>query len=200
MKVIGINGSARAGGNTALLIRHVFEPLEKAGIETELFELAGKPLRGCAACFGCFKAKNGRCVFDGDAANEAIVKMLGADGIILGSPTYFADLSAQMKALIERAGFVARANDDMLRRKPGAAVVAVRRAGAIHAFDSINHFFLISQMIVVGSSYWNIGRGREQGEVEQDEEGIRTMRVLGENMGWVLKKVRSQKAEGRSKK
>jgi multimeric flavodoxin WrbA len=189
MKVLGINGSARAGGNTALLIRQVFKPLEKAGIKTELFELAGKPIHGCAACYGCFKAKNGRCVFDDDAANQAISLMREADAIILGSPTYFADCSAQMKALIDRAGFVARANGEMLRRKLGAAVVAVRRAGAIHAFDSINHFFLISQMIVVGSSYWNIGHGLEKGDVEKDAEGIETMRVLGENLAWVLKKI-----------
>lgn len=199
MKVIGINGSPRAGGNTALLIRRVFEPLNKAGIETELFELAGKPLHGCAACYGCFKAKNGRCVFDEDIANQAVSLMRDADAIVLGTPTYFADLSAQMKCLLDRAFFVARANGDMFRRKIGAAVVAVRRAGAIHAFDSINHFFLISQMIVVGSSYWNIGHGREKGDVEKDEEGIETMRVLGENMAWILRQVRRQKSEGRSK-
>lgn len=196
MKVIGINGSARAGGNTAHLIRRVFEPIAKAGIATELIELAGRPIRGCAACYGCFQAKNGRCVFDDDIVNPAVARMREADAIVLGSPTYFADLSSQMKALIDRAGFVARANGDLFRRKLGAAVVAVRRAGAIHAFDSINHFFLISQMIVVGSSYWNIGRGREIGEVEKDAEGLETMRVLGENMAWVLKRI---KAESRLK-
>lgn len=192
MKVLGINGSARAGGNTARLIRSVFEPIEKAGIATELLELAGRPIRGCAACYGCFKARNGKCVFDDDAANEAIALMKDADAFILGSPTYFADLSGQMKSLLDRAFFVARANGDMFRRKLGAAVVAVRRAGAIHAFDSINHFFLISQMIVVGSSYWNIGHGREKGEVEKDEEGIETMKVLGENMAWVLKRIKAK--------
>ena len=199
MKVLGINGSARAGGNTAHLIRRVFDPLQKAGIETELFDLAGHPLHGCAACYGCFKAKNGRCVFDDDIANQAVSLMRDADAIVLGTPTYFADLSAQMKCLLDRAFFVARANGDMFRRKIGAALVAVRRAGAIHAFDSINHFFLISQMIVVGSSYWNIGHGREKGDVEKDEEGIETMRVLGENMAWILRQVRRQKSEGRSK-
>jgi len=132
--------------------------------------------------------KNQRCVVDNDFANECIEKMLKADGIILGSPTYFADVTAETKALIDRAGYVARANSDMLQRKIGAAVVAVRRAGAIHAFDSINHFFLISQMIVPGSSYWNIGIGRAIGDVEQDEEGLETMRILGRNMAWLLKK------------
>jgi len=114
--------------------------------------------------------------------------MSEADGIILGSPTYFTDVTTEMKALIDRAGFVARANGEMFRRKVGAAVVAVRRAGSIHAFDTLNHFFLVSQMIVPGSSYWNVGIGRDKGEVEDDEEGIQTMRVLGENMAWLLKK------------
>jgi multimeric flavodoxin WrbA len=115
--------------------------------------------------------------------------MLGADGILLGSPTYVADVSPEIKALIDRAGMVGRANDDMFRRKVGAAVVAVRRAGAIHAFDTLNHFFLIMEMIVPGSSYWNIAIGREKGEVEKDAEGIQTMKILGQNMAWVLKKI-----------
>ncbi len=123
-----------------------------------------------------------------DIANLCIGKMSEADGIILGSPTYFTDVTTEMKALIDRAGFVARANGEMFRRKVGAAVVAVRRAGSIHAFDTLNHFFLVSQMIVPGSSYWNVGIGRDKGEVEDDEEGIQTMRVLGENMAWLLKK------------
>jgi multimeric flavodoxin WrbA len=118
--------------------------------------------------------------------------MSGADGIILGSPTYFADLTPEMKALIDRAGFVAKANGDMFKRKAGAAVVAVRRAGAIHVFDSINHFFLISQMIIPGSSYWNIGMGQQEKDVEKDAEGIEIMRTLGQNMGWLLKKIKEQ--------
>jgi multimeric flavodoxin WrbA len=189
MKVIAFSGSARADGNTVALIKHVFKELAADGIETELVQLAGQPLHGCRACFGCFKSKNGRCVFDDDFANVCIAKMATADGIILASPTYFADVSSELKALIDRAGFVARANDNMLRRKAGAAVVAVRRAGAIHAFDTINHFFLISEMIIPGSSYWNVGIGREMGEVEGDEEGKRTMQVLGHNMAWLLRKI-----------
>jgi len=116
-------------------------------------------------------------------------KMEQAEGIILGTPTYFADCTASMKALLERAGFVSRANDEMFRRKIGASVVSVRRAGAIHAFDTLNHFFTIGQMIIVGSSYWNIGIGREAGEFENDEEGVLTMSVLGKNMAWLIKKV-----------
>jgi multimeric flavodoxin WrbA len=122
--------------------------------------------------------------------NEYIEKMIQADGIILGSPTYFADVTSEIKALMDRAGFVARANEDLFKRKVGAAVVAVRRAGAIHTFDTLNHFFTISQMIIAGSSYWNIGIGRELGEVESDGEGIETMRVLGQNMAWLLQKLK----------
>ena len=189
MKVVAFNGSARKDGNTAILVRKVFSEIEKEGIETELVQLAGQTIRGCSACGGCYKNKNRRCAVEGDFINECIEKMLAADGIILASPTYFADLTSETKALIDRAGYVARANDDMLKRKVGAAVVAVRRAGAMHAFDSINHFFLISQMIIPGSSYWNIGIGRAKGEVEKDEEGLRTMQTLGQNMAWLLKKI-----------
>ena len=189
MKVIAFNGSARRDGNTAILIRRVFSQLEAEGIETELVQLAGKTVKGCVACGRCFKNQDKRCAVTDDVANECIEKMLEADGIILGSPTYFADVTSEMKALIDRAGYVARANSDMLRRKVGAAVVAVRRAGAIHAFDSMNHFFLIGQMIVPGSAYWNVGIGRAKGDVERDEEGLKTMETLGQNMAWLLKKI-----------
>jgi multimeric flavodoxin WrbA len=189
MKVVAFNGSARKDGNTALLVRRVFAELEKEGIETELVQLAGQPIHGCAACGQCFKNKNQRCVFDDDIVNACIEKMQAADGIILASPTYFADVTSEMKALIDRAGFVARANDDLFQRKVGAAVVAVRRAGAMHTFDTLNHFFLIGQMIIPGSSYWNIGIGRAKGEVEHDEEALRTMETLGQNLAWLLKKL-----------
>lgn len=188
MKVIAFNGSARKDGNTAALIKRVFEEFKKEGIEVELIQLAGQKIQGCIACRKCFSAKNKRCAVSDDLINDYIAKMLEADGIILGSPTYFADCTIQIKALIERAGMVARANDHMFKRKIGAAVIAVRRAGAIHAFDTINHFFTISQMITVGSSYWNIGIGREIGEVEKDEEGMDTMETLGKNMAWLMRK------------
>jgi multimeric flavodoxin WrbA len=115
--------------------------------------------------------------------------MAASDGILLGSPTYFSDLTPEIKALIDRSGFVAKANGDLFKRKADAAVVAARRAGAIHAFDSINHFFLISQMIIPGSSYCNIGLGLDVGDVQKDEEGLRIMRILGQNMAWVIKKL-----------
>jgi multimeric flavodoxin WrbA len=189
MKVVAFNGSSRKDGNTAILIRHVFQELETEGIETELIQLSGSKIHGCIACMKCFENKDKRCSVKDDIINDCIGKMLDADGIILGSPTYFANVSTEMKALIDRAGMVSRANGDMLARKVGAAVVAVRRAGAIHVFNSINHFFFIGQMIVPGSSYWNLGMGRQKGEVESDEEGIQTMRVLGINMAWLMKKL-----------
>jgi len=189
MKVVAFNGSARKDGNTTKLVEYVFEELEKEGISTELVQLAGKHPHGCIACYQCFKRKDRRCAVESDCINECIEKMEAADGIILASPTYFADLSTELKALIDRTGMVSRANGDMYRRKVGAAVVARRRGGAIHVFDSINHFFTIGQMIIVGSSYWNIGVGREKGEVAGDEEGVETMRTLGKNMAWLLKKI-----------
>ncbi len=192
MKVIAFNGSARKDGNTAILVRRVFAELEKEGIETELVQFAGQTIRGCTACGQCFKNKNQQCAVTGDIVNDSIAKMVAADGIILASPTYFADISAEMKALIDRAGYVAKANDELFRRKVGAAVVAVRRGGSIHAFDSINHFFLISQMIIPGSCYWNMGFGLNKGEVEQDEEGLKTMQTLGQNMAWLLKKINTR--------
>ena len=188
LKVVAFSGSARKDGNTAILVRALFAELEKEGIKTELVQMAGKRIHGCTACGKCFEKKDGLCAIKGDLANECIEKMQKADGIILASPTYFADVSTEMKALIDRSGFVAKANDDMFRRKVGAAVVAVRRGGAIHAFDTMNHFFFISQMVVPGSSYWNVGIGLEPGDVKGDEEGLDTMKTLGENMAWVLKK------------
>ena len=187
MKVVAFNGSARKDGNTAILINYALSELNKEGIETELVQLAGKKIHGCIACYKCMKNKDKECAVKDDIFNECIHKMVEANGIILGSPTYFADVSPEMKALIDRAGLVSRMNDFMFKRKAGAAIVAVRRAGGTNVFDSINHLFLGAQMIVPGSSYWNIGIGREKGDVEKDEEGIQTMKVLGQNMAWLLK-------------
>lgn len=191
MKVIAFCGSARKEGNTSLLLNAVLEPLAQAGAETELLELAGNEIRGCMACYVCYMEKNGACVLTKDMVNESIAKMAAADAIILGSPTYFGDVSSEMKALIDRSSMVSKANGDIFRRKIGASVVAVGRAGAIHTFDTMNHFFLIGQMIIVGSNYWNIGIGPEKGEVVDDEEGMKTMHQLGENMAWLLKKIKT---------
>lgn len=190
MKVTAFNGSSRPNGNTAILLNTVLDELRREGIETSLIQLAGRSLKGCIACYRCFENKNRRCAVENDEVNSFIEEMLRSEGILLGSPTYFADVSAGMKALIERCGMVARANGDMFRRKVGAGVVAVRRAGAIHVFSSLNYFFLIGQMIVPGSSYWNMGRGREVGDVAHDEEGLQTMRTLGQNMAWLIGKIR----------
>ncbi|MDR3640296.1 MAG: flavodoxin family protein [Humidesulfovibrio sp.] len=188
MKVLGINGSARLNGNTAILLQLALAELEAEGFETELVQLGPKGLQGCIACYKCFEKKDRRCVIEDDM-NGYIEKMLEADAILLGSPTYFADVSTNIKSLMDRAGMVARANDDMFARKVGAAVVTARRGGAIHTFDTLNHFFFINQMVVPGSSYWNMGYGREPGQVNGDDEGLRTMRVLGCNMAWLLKKL-----------
>jgi multimeric flavodoxin WrbA len=191
MKVVALCGSARKQGNTALLLKTVLLPLNEAGALTELIELAKSEIRGCMACYVCFLEKNGTCVLKKDIVNECIGKMAAADAILLGSPTYFADVSSEMKALIDRSGMVGKANGDMFRRKIGAAVVATRRSGGIRAFDTMNHFFLAGQMIVVGSNDWNIGIGPEIGEVVDDKEGMKTMRILGENIAWLLRKMQA---------
>jgi len=191
MNVLAVSGSPRAGGNTARLLRTVCDVLEGEGIATEMFHLGGQAVRGCTACYACAENQDGRCVLPDDAVTECLEKMKAADGILLGSPTYFSDVTTEMKALIDRAGFACRTGGDLLRRKVGAAVVAVRRGGAIHAFDTLNHFFLISGMVVPGSVYWNLGFGMEKGEVEADEEGLRTMTALGENMAWLLERTRA---------
>lgn len=190
MKVVAFCGSGRKESNTSILLQRVLKPLSDAGAETELIELAGNEVRGCMACYMCYMEKNGSCVLKKDIVNSCITKMAAADAILLGSPAYFSDVSSEMKALIDRSGMVSQANGNMFKRKLGAAVVAVNRAGAIHAFDTMNHFFLASQMIVTGSSSWNIGIGPEKGEVVDDDEGMKIMDQLGENMSWLLKKLK----------
>ncbi|MEI7811571.1 MAG: flavodoxin family protein [Ignavibacteria bacterium] len=189
MKVIAINGSARKNGNTAILINKVFNELHKEGIETEMIQLAGKIIRGCSACNVCQKKQDEKCANESDIVNEIIQKMKEADGIILGSPVYFSDVTPELKALIDRAGRVGRASGFLYKRKVGSGVIAVRRGGATHALDTINHFLHITQMIVPGASYWNFGVGRDVGDVEHDEEGLQNMQVLGENIAWLMKKI-----------
>lgn len=189
MKVVAFNGSPRKEGNTSKSIQVVLSELEKEGIGTELIQVGGKALHGCIACYKCFKNKDGECSIKNDDLNSYVKKMVEADGIILGSPVYFSNITSEMKALIDRAGLVVRANDYLLKRKVGAPVLAVRRAGATFAFSAINFFFFIQQMIVPGSIYWNLGMGREPGEVMNDEEGILTFKTLGQNMAWLLKKM-----------
>ena len=193
MKAVAFNGSARKDGNTAILLNLVLDELRAEQVETEMIQLAGEKISGCIACYQCLKKKDGKCAVKSDRVNEYIQKMREANAILLGSPVYIANITANMKALLERATLVCRANgNDMFRRKVGAAVVAVRRAGAIQALSGLNNFFLLSQMIVVGSTYWNVGIGRNVGEVKKDQEGVQTMKALGSNMAWLLKKLKEK--------
>jgi multimeric flavodoxin WrbA len=189
MKVIAINGSPRKGGNTELLLKQVLAPLAQAGWNTEFIQLGGKPIRGCQACYQCFKKKNARCGQKDEFFNQCMEKMVAADAIVLGSPTYFTDVSAEMKALLDRSGLVAVANGGLFRGKIGASVVAVRRGGGTHAFDTMNHMFLMSGVIVPGSTYWNLGFGLDKGEVAKDEEAARNMKDLGQTIAWLGKAI-----------
>jgi len=192
MKVIAFNGSPRVNGNTAQSLKIVLEELEKEGIETELVQLGGKKVFGCLACGKCRVNKDNRCIRQDDEMNFFIGKMIEADGILIGSPTYFSNVSTEVKALIDRCGYVNRSNDgNILRGKVGAAVVSVRRAGANFVYSAINFFFGISEMIVPGSSYWNMTLSRDPGDVLKDVEGMATFQTLGRNMAWLLKKVGS---------
>ena len=184
MKVIGICSSARKQGNTALLIRTVFGELEREGIETELLEFAGSVVEPCKACWAC--GGKGNCVHRRDPFCGVFEKLKEADGVILGSPVYSANISANMQAFLERAAVVCDMNPGLMRHKVGAAVSAVRRAGGLQAVDAMNHFFLNHEMIVAGATYWNVSYGRMPGEVESDTEGMDTMRSLGQNMAYVL--------------
>jgi len=185
MKVLAINGSPRKEGNTHVLLEAVLASMRQAGWETDLVQIGGQSIHGCRACGVCMTRRDLQCGSGKDVFNEVFERMLRADAIVLGSPTYFADVSTEMKALIDRAGFVAMANGSALAGKLGAAVVAVRRGGATHAFDTMNHLFFISQMVVPGSTYWNLGYGLEPGEVAGDAEALRNMQHLGQAMAWL---------------
>ena len=185
MKVLAINSSARKDGNTAILLERVLKELRKEGIATELIQLAGQIIEPCKACWAC--GGQGNCVHRKDSFREIFGKMKAADGILLGSPVYSANISANMQALLERAAVVGDMNPGLLTHKVGAAVTAVRRGGALNAVDAMNHFFLNHEMIVVGSTYWNMAYGQLPGDVEKDAEGLANMENLGKNMAWLLK-------------
>ena len=189
MYAIGVNGSPRKGGNTELLLKEVLGELDNNGWETELVKVGGTAIRGCIACQKCFENKDNQCSVKKDNFNDIFAKMLKADAIILGSPTYFAAVSADLKALIERAGYVAYANGHAFSGKIGAAVVAVRRGGATHAYDTINHMFQMSRMILPGSTYWNMGYGLNKEEVREDTEGMANMQHLGKAIDWLGKSI-----------
>ncbi len=193
MKVVAFNGSPNTNGNTKFLINRVLEELESKGIRTEACDIAKKPVSGCTACGKCAEKLDGKCVITNDGVNGWLEKMKSADGIILASPVYCADVSGQMKSFIDRTSFVNFVNGNFLKRKTGASIVAVRRAGAVPAFHTMNSWFTINQMIIVGSSYWNMGFGLTPGEVSQDVEGLQTMANLGKNMVWLMKSLEVSK-------
>lgn len=190
MYALAVNGSPRKGGNTEILLKEVLGELDSAGWETEFVKVGGTAIRGCLACQKCFESKDNRCSIKKDKFNDIFAKLIQADAMILGSPTYFAAVSADLKALIERAGFVAYANNNAFAGKIGAAVVAVRRGGATHAYDTINHMFQMSRMIIPGSTYWNMGIGLGEGEVRDDKEGIANMRHLGRSIDWLARAIK----------
>ena len=185
--ILAVNGSPRKDGNTAHMLQTVLDVCAASGHQTELYQAGGRTVRGCMVCGGCGNHV-GRCAID-DWMNELYQKMAKADAILLGSPTYFSDLTPELKAVIDRTGFVSRSDGMRFSRKVGAGICAVRRAGSIHVLDSINHFFLINDMIVPGSSYWNMSLSRDKGEYQNDEEGMKTMKRLGENIIWLLEKL-----------
>jgi multimeric flavodoxin WrbA len=189
MRVLAVNGSPHAQGNTAILIDLVLARLQDAGIATEYVSLAGHTLSGCLACGVCGERRDLTCAQGADGFNEIMAKMAVADGIILGSPVHFADVTPNMKALVDRTGLVALSCGGALRHKVGTAVAAVRRAGALHTLDSMNHLFQCNEMITIGSSYWNLAIGRAGGEVRGDAEGLTTMQVLGDGMAWLLRRL-----------
>jgi multimeric flavodoxin WrbA len=189
MKVIAINGSPRKNGNTYGSLKIVCDTLEKEGIETEILQLGGKRYSGCISCGRCRVNQNKRCAIEDDGMNAILEKIYAADGILIGSPVYFSNVTTEVKALIDRAGFVSMSNGGLLKRKVGASVISVRRAGSNFAYSAINFFFGISEMITPNSSYWNMTLSRDIGDLEKDAEGIRTFENLGSNMAWLLKKI-----------
>lgn len=189
MKVIAINGSPRKGGNTEILLTSALEPLKEAGIETKIIQVGGKNIHGCRGCWACRKLQNRKCAFNDDMLNEILEELFSADAIIFGTPSYFADMTSEMKALIDRAGVVALANGKLFRHKIGAAVIAQRRGGGPAIQASIHHMMLMSEMIIPGSTYWNFGIGREKGEVLNDAEALENMRNLGENILMLIEKL-----------
>ncbi len=187
MRLAAFNGSSRKNGNTRILLEIICDETRRAGIDSEIISLSDFSLRGCLGCFAC--KGQARCITIDDGFNDCFAKMREADGIVLGSPVYSADVSAPMKAFLERAGVVCASNPGLLRRKAGAAVAAVRRAGGLNTVDSMNHFLLNKEVILAGSTYWNMVYGKEPGDVRRDEEGMRNMQTLGENLAWLRRRL-----------
>ena len=186
MKVLGVSCSPRKGGITEIGVKTALDVLANDGFQTEFLSLADRPIKPCLACGGCGKVDSPRCVQDDPAFEGIIDRFIEADGVLIGSPVYFGSATPQTMAVLDRVGCVSRHNNNFLRRKAGAAIVVGRRAGQNFTFAQINYFFLISEMIVPGSTYWNIAFGRKKGEIRDDKEGLDTITRLAENMGWLL--------------
>lgn len=181
MKALLINGSPHPNGNTARALEEVASALRAEGCESEVAQIGVKPVRGCVACRRC--AEIGRCAFDDDVANAILEKALAADALVVGTPVYYAQPNGALLAVMQRVMFAAAGR---LRGKPAASVAVCRRGGASTAFQTLNLFFGILGMPVAGSQYWNVAYGRAPGEVEQDAEGMQTMRLLGRNLAWMM--------------
>ena len=191
MKVLLINGSPKAKGCTYTALNEVAKELESNGIETEIFHVGTKPIRGCMACNGCSNT-NGLCVFNDDTVNIALEKAKDVDGFVFGSPVHYAAASGQITSFLDRFFYAGNS----FQYKPGAAIVSCRRGGSTAAFEQLNKYFTISNMPIVSSQYWNMVHGNTPEEVEQDLEGMQTMRVLGRNMAWLLNCINAGKEAG----
>ena len=192
MKVLLINGSPRAKGCTYTALSEVAKELEKENIETEIFHVGNKPIRGCTACGACSRNNSGKCIFDDDTVNIALEKVKEVDAFVFGSPVHYAAASGQITSFLDRFFYAGEG----FQYKPGAAVVSCRRGGATAAFDQLNKYFTIANMPIVSSQYWNMVHGNTPEEVKQDLEGMQTMRTLGKNMAWLLKSIKAGKAAG----
>ena len=193
MKVIAFNGSPKPEGNTYYAIRLVADELKKEGIETEIVCIGNKKIRGCMACNKCRDNMDEKCIFEGDIVNEMVQKLKEADGIILGSPVHYTDMSGTMKSFLDRLFYVSGANGNFLKHKVGASLVAVRRSGGLTALNQLNSYLNYSEMILPTSYYWNIIHGMVPGEILKDEEGVCIMKTLGRNMAWAMKLVENGK-------
>ncbi len=187
MKVLAINGSPRAEGNTFQAMQEVGKGLARHNIDLEIVQVGHKLIHGCIGCGGCFKRKDGTCALPDDGMNELFSQVKGADGLLLGSPVYFSGIAGTLKCCLDRLFYMNGANGNTLRHKAGAAVVAVRRSGGMPTFDQLKYYLNYSEMIMPGSIYWNVIHGAMPGEVQQDGEGLQVMDVLGDNMGYLMR-------------
>jgi multimeric flavodoxin WrbA len=195
VKVLAINGSPKKDGNTAYAIEVVCSQLRSAGIETEVFQVGNKDVRGCTACGQCLQRRDGKCVLPGETVNEGLALMAAADGIVLGAPVYFSGIPGTLKSFLDRTFRVAGANGSLFRHKVGVSVVADRRAGGVPVFNQLNNYLHYAEMFMANSNYWNVIFGALPGEAAQDREGTQSMRILGRNMAWLLRAIEVAKAQ-----